>query len=39
MYFVTFSPCMYVENGPAAHPASCAVGTDYYFQRGEVDGA
>jgi hypothetical protein len=39
MYFVTFSPCMYVENGSAVHPVSCAVGTDHYFPRGEVGGA
>jgi len=30
---------MYVKNGSAAHPASCAVGTDHYFPRGEVGGA
>jgi hypothetical protein len=35
MYFVTFSPCMYVENGSLAHQASCAIGTDHYFPKGE----
>lgn len=30
---------MCVENGSAAHPASCTVGTDYSFPRGEVGGA